>query len=118
MEKDIICTQCNNRCQLTVEEKDGDILVRGNRCPRGAACGREEFLGQRVLLRGVVKGPAGERIPVVTNAPVAKSMVYKATLALKRLHLQQLPQPGELLVQNICDSGADLLAAEDDTWSR
>ncbi len=117
MEKEIICTQCNNRCHLTVAEQDGAILVRGNRCPRGEVCGREEFLGQRVLLRGVVKGPDGQRVPVVSSAPVAKSMVYKATLALKRLHLQQLPQPGEVLVENICDSGADLLAAEDQLWT-
>ena len=34
MQKEIICTECANRCHLLVEQQGDEIIVKGNRCPR------------------------------------------------------------------------------------
>ena len=87
MQKEITCTECANHCSLTVEQKGEEIVVTGNRCPRGLKSGTEEFLGQRQVVRGFVRSSVEGvgKIPVHTSKSVPKGMVYKVTLALKRV---------------------------------
>ena len=50
-----ICICCPIGCNLKVEEKNGEILVTGNSCPRGKAYGITEFTApKRVLTTSVV----------------------------------------------------------------
>lgn len=35
MKKEMICIMCPMGCRMTVYEKDGEIKVEGNTCPRG-----------------------------------------------------------------------------------
>jgi CxxC motif-containing protein len=78
MQKEIICTECANRCKLLVEQQGDDIIVTGNYCPRGLKSGREEFLGERVVVHGIVRSSAVEagKVPVHTSKAVQKGMVY------------------------------------------
>ncbi len=71
MQKEIICTECANRCHLLVEQQGEEIIVSGNRCPRGLKSGREEFLGERVTVHGFVRC-GEEKIAVQTSNPAAK----------------------------------------------
>ncbi len=112
MQKQITCTECANRCQLLVEQIGDEIVVQGNRCPRGLKSGREEFLGERVIVRGFVRSDEGEKIAVHTSAPVAKGMVYKVTLAIKRVKVNGIVCAGDVLAENIASSGADLIVGE------
>ncbi len=111
MQKEIICTECANRCHLLVEQQGEEIIVSGNRCPRGLKSGTEEFLGERVTVRGFVRC-GEERISVQTSKPVAKGMVYKVTLAIKRAKADASARAGAVLVENIANSGADLIVSE------
>ena len=111
MQKEIICTECANRCHLLVEQQGDEIIVKGNRCPRGLKSGREEFLGERVIVHGFVR--CGEdKIPVQTSTAVAKGMVYKVTLAMKRVRVSEPVEAGTVLVENISSTGADLIVSE------
>lgn len=114
MQKEITCTECANRCRLLVEQQGDEILVQGNRCPRGLKSGREEFLGERVTVHGFVRSPVEgvEKIPVQTSKPVAKGMVYKVTLAIKRVKVTVPVTAGTILVENISSTGADLIVSE------
>ena len=111
MQKVIICTECANRCHLLVEQVGEEIVVKGNRCPRGLKSGKEEFLGERVTVKGFVRNASGEKLPVQTNKPVAKGMVYKVTLAIKRVKIDGEAAAGAVLVENIASSGADLIVS-------
>lgn len=114
MQKEIICTECANRCKLLVEQQGDEIIVSGNHCPRGLKSGREEFLGERVTVHGIVRSSAVEvgKVPVQTSRPVQKGMVYKVTLAMKRIKLDREVQPGEIVAENISNTGADLIVSE------
>lgn len=111
MQKEIICTECANRCHLLVEQQGEEIIVSGNRCPRGLKSGREEFLGERVTVHGFVRC-GEEKIAVQTSKPVAKGMVYKVTLAIKRVKVDGPVSAGMILAENISSTGADLIVSE------
>ena len=111
MQKEIICTECANRCHLMVEQVNGEIIVTGNHCPRGLKSGAEEFLGERVTVHGFVRCGEG-KIPVQTSKPVAKGMVYKVTLAIKRVKAEAPVKVGDVLAENIGNSGADLIVSK------
>ncbi len=112
MQKQITCTECANRCLLLVEQIGDEIVVQGNRCPRGLKSGKEEFLGERVTVHGFVRSDEGEKIAVLTSKPVAKGMVYKVTLAIKRVKVSGAVCAGDVLAENIASSGADLIVGE------
>lgn len=111
MQKEITCTECANRCRLLVEQIGDEIKVTGNRCPRGLKSGTEEFLGERVIVHGFVRH-GEEKIAVQTSKPVPKGMVYKVTLAIKRVKVDSVGQPGAVLAENISNTGADLIVSE------
>ena len=114
MQKEIICTECANRCKLLVEQHGEEIVVTGNRCPRGLKSGREEFLGERVVVHGVVRSSVAEegKVQVKTSCAVQKGMVYKVTLAMKRIKLDREVCVGEVIVKNISSTDADLIVSE------
>lgn len=114
MQKEITCTECANHCRLTVEQKGEEIVVIGNRCPRGLKSGTEEFLGQRQVVRGFVRSSVEGvgKIPVHTSKSVPKGMVYKVTLALKRVCVEHPVCPGEIVAENISNTGANLIVSE------
>jgi len=114
MQKEIICAECANRCKLLVEQQGEDIIITGNRCPRGLKSGREEFLGERVTVHGVVRCSAAEtgKVAVHTSKPVQKGMVYKVTLAMKRVKLDKEVIAGDVVVKNISNTDADLIVSE------
>ena len=47
-----------------------------------------------------------------TSKPVAKGMVYKVTLAIKRVKISGEPSVGAVAAENIASSGADLIIGE------
>lgn len=114
MQKEIICTECANRCRLLVEQQGDEIIIQGNHCPRGLKSGREEFLGERITVCGVVRCSAAEtgKLTVQTDRPVQKGMVYKVTLALKRIKLDSALSAGTVIAENICNTGANLIVSE------
>ena len=114
MQKEITCTECANRCKLIVEQNGDEIIVKGNHCPRGLKSGREEFLGERAIVKGFVKSSAYEKgkIAVETDKAVPKGMVYKVTLALKKILVEKEVSVGEIVAENIANSGANLIVRE------
>ena len=38
-----ICIMCPMGCSLTIEEIDGQVVVKGNTCKRGEIYGKEEY---------------------------------------------------------------------------
>ncbi len=113
--KEITCTECHNRCQLKVEQIGEEIVVTGNKCPRGLKSGREEFLGERKFVCGTVRSTVEgvQKVAVKTSIAVPKGMVYKVTLALKRISLDHPAATGDIVCQNICNTGADVIVCEE-----
>ena len=114
--KEITCQECPNRCTLQVEEQNGEIVVKGNRCPRGARFGKAEFSGDRRVVHGKVRTAFAQApsVPVCTSGGIPQGLVYKATLRMKRLNITQPMKKGEVVEANFLGAGVDLLLDTDE----
>ena len=109
--KELVCIVCPKGCRLRVDEEH-DFAVTGNSCPRGAQYGREECTNPtRVLTSTVaVTGGMHPRCPVKTNAPIPKSKLFDVMAALDGLVILAPIALGQVIVPNVCGTGADIVA--------
>ena len=90
MRTKLTCIFCPIGCTLDIEVEDGEVRVKGNRCPRGCDYARQELLEPRRVLFTVVRVDSREyRVAAVrSRGPVPKE---KIRLLLKRLSEMRIP---------------------------
>lgn len=113
--KEFICIVCPNSCRLTVWEESGEVLVQGNDCNRGIAHGKSEYENPVRMLTTTVRVIGGvlRRLPVITSAEIPKARLSACLEALYAFSVEAPVKCGEILMQNICGTGADILASRD-----
>ena len=112
-EKNMICTVCPMGCRLTVtDDGQGNLTVTGNTCKRGERYGKDEYTDpQRTVTTSVYVD--GGQIPVVsvrTKTPISKTRIPDVLEALKGFYAQAPLSVGQVLIENVAGSGADLVA--------
>ena len=109
--KELVCIVCPRGCRLTVDEEHG-YAVTGNSCPRGAEYGRTELQNPtRTLTTTVcVAGGLHRRLPVRTSAAIPKALLFKAMEVANAVCVAAPVQPGQVIVENLLGTGADLVA--------
>lgn len=110
--KELICIVCPRGCHLKVDEENG-YKVTGNRCQRGVLYGYSELTNPtRVLTSTVVlRGGTLTRLPVRTDKAIPKAKLTEAMAIIRRLQVTAPIKRGAILLENIADSGANLLAS-------
>ncbi|MFR1519427.1 MAG: DUF1667 domain-containing protein [Clostridia bacterium] len=108
--KELICIVCPKGCHLHVDEQN-NFAVTGNGCPRGAVYGKTEISDpQRVLTTTVkIRGAACRRCPVKTNRSIPKKAVFSVMESLNSIELTAPVHIGEIVIENVCGSGADIV---------
>lgn len=109
--KELICIVCPRGCHLKVDEQNG-YAVTGNSCPRGAEYGKTELTHPtRVITSTVaVRGAMYARCPVKTSKPIPKELIFDAMKTLDGLVLDTPVQLGQVVVRDVCGTGADFVA--------
>ncbi len=112
--KELVCIVCPRGCRLQVDEENG-WAVTGNACPRGAAYGKEELTAPArvVTSTAAVEGALHSRCPVKTSAPISKALVRQAVASLDGLVLHAPVKLGQVVLADVCGSGADFVACRD-----
>ena len=112
--KELICIVCPQGCHLTVDEDNG-FAVTGNGCPRGAEYGKVELTAPTRTVTSTVRceGGARPRCPVKTDRPVPKGSVFAVMEALEGVTLAAPVKVGQVVVENVCGTGADIVATRD-----
>jgi len=112
--KEFVCIVCPASCRLTVEEHNGVIRVTGNTCPRGEEYARQEYAEPKRLLTTTVltDGRLHRRLPVVSNGEIPKAMLRTCLGELYALRVTLPVACGDVLVQDICGSGVDIIASD------
>lgn len=100
------CILCPNGCQL--EWTDGKIV--GNRCPRGAAFGRQEREAPERSVTTVILTEAGTLLPVRTDKPVPKEMALDIIEFCKRQVVATECCLNDVLFENVLATGANIIA--------
>ena len=111
-----LCIGCPLGCRLEVEAEDGAIVeVRGFSCKRGKEYAEQEHIDPRRMVSSTVPVTKGvcARLPVKTSRAVPKARVGAVCVALRRVSVAAPIHCGDVVVENIVDTGADIVATRD-----
>ena len=108
---DLICICCPEGCRLQVDP-DHDYAVTGNRCPRGETYGREEVISPVRIVTSTVRltSEAVPRLPVKTDRPVPKSVMFQVMDEINRVVLNPPVRLGQPVISDVAGTGADVVA--------
>lgn len=108
---ELICIGCPKGCHLHVDENN-NYEVTGATCEKGVAYGKIELTDPRRVLTSTVKiaGAALNRCSVKTNAPIPKGELFAVMKALDNVELQSPVRIGDVVISNVCGTGADIVA--------
>ena len=114
MEKrELTCIVCPIGCQMEVEiQEDNRILVFNNTCPRGEAYAKKEVTHPtRVVTTSVpIKGKNKGQVPCKTKKEVPKEKIFDVVKQLKRVSVELPVFMGDIIVENIAETGVDVVA--------
>lgn len=111
--EEMVCIMCPLGCRLVVTlEDNGELLVSGNKCPRGIEYGRQEMTEPlRILTSSVlVKNGDVPLVSVKTNKPVPRKLLNEIMDILRKTTVEAPVKSGDVLIGNILDTGADVIA--------
>lgn len=111
MKKDMICIVCPKGCRISVDTDNLEVV--GHSCPRGAQFGPQEITDPKRLLTTTasISGAIHNQIPVrsTNSLPIAK--LRECLFQIKSLRLKAPISMGDILIENICDTGVDIRAS-------
>ena len=114
MKKDLICVACPVGCQITVtlDAQNGIQGIEGNGCKRGIAYATAEISNptRSLTTTMAVTGAKQRLVSVKSAAPLPKALLQDC---VRLLSGQRVPAPvkiGDVLVQNVMDTGVDIVA--------
>ena len=102
-----ICIMCPVGCSLNVYEKNGEVIVEGNSCPRGEAYGKTEFVNPSRVVT-TTKRSGAFSYSLKTDKPVPKTMIFKVMEKIKKTPLKEL-DVGDVFIKNILKTGANIV---------
>ena len=106
------CIVCPVGCRMTVEEKDGKIVVTGNACKRGEKYALQESTCPMRTLTSLVKLAGGDEplCPVKTDRAIPKALIGEALRAVKAARAKAPVGIGDIIIENIANTGANLVS--------
>lgn len=111
--KEFVCIGCPLGCNVTVEAEGKEIKsITGNTCPRGADYVTKELTDPRRIVTSLVRVSGGE-LPVVsvkTAADIPKDKIGDCIKVLKEIELCAPVRIGDVVAENVCGSGVNVIA--------
>ena len=113
MIKELICISCPMGCHLSVDTEK--MTVTGNTCKRGETYGINEIKNPVRVVTTTVKIEGGTHavLPVKTKSPIPKDLNFKCIEILNNIILKAPVKMGEVVVNNILDTGVDIVTSRD-----
>jgi len=115
MRKEMICIGCPMGCYLAVDYVGKTIRdVNGNRCKVGLEYAEKEISNPERTLTTTVKVKNGN-LPLVsvrTNKPISKNKIFDTMDFLAKIEVEAPIKIGESIVQNIFNTGVNIVATK------
>ncbi|ENK1243112.1 DUF1667 domain-containing protein [Clostridium sporogenes] len=113
--RELICIGCPLGCNLEVEIEDKEVKsVKGNTCPRGKIYAEKECTNPTRILTISVNVENGEEdvVCVKTEKDVPKGKLMQCVKILKDTTVQAPVKIGDVIVENIADTGVNVIATK------
>ena len=111
--KNFLCVACPVGCALKVEVSGLEVLkVEGNTCPRGVKYAQDEVTNPvRTFTSTIrVKGGVLPVCPVRSRAPLPLQKVFDVTKEVAKASLSAPITIGQVIIENVCGTGIDIVA--------
>ena len=116
---EIICTLCPLGCRVELtSDSDGNIIsVTGNNCKLGGKYVIDEYKFPARILTATAITQSSKRklLPIRSNKPIAKGKLLECMYYLPQVRIKPPVKMGQVVVANIANTGADLIATDDMT---
>ena len=112
-ERTIICLSCPKGCRVKVKANGDDIKdISGHECPQGIEYAKNEYLNPTRILPTTVRVKNGQiaLVPVKTASPIPKEKIGEAMQKLSEIEVEAPVELGQVIVNNILDTGVDVVA--------
>jgi NADPH-dependent 2,4-dienoyl-CoA reductase/sulfur reductase-like enzyme/CxxC motif-containing protein len=108
---ELVCIVCPKGCRLEVSPAK-NFAVSGHTWERGENYGKQEIGNPtRVITSTVcISGAELPRLPVKTDTPIPKGIIFDAMKLLDGLELKGFVSGGTVVVKNICGTNANFVA--------
>ncbi len=115
MVKQMVCIVCPNGCALSVEEREGEIAVTGNKCPKGVEYAKEELTNPKRTLTSTVATVFPERpvLPVRLTGAIPKGEIGNAMAQINKIVVERKLCCGDVIAKDFMAQGIDLIATDD-----
>ncbi len=113
--KTFVCIECPSGCTLTVEQKDGELSVAGNKCKKGAAFAKAEMTDPKRTICSTVKTvfPEAPVLPVRVSAEIPKAKIFDVMRAINGVTLDKRLKRGEAVIKDVLGLGVDIIVTSD-----
>ncbi len=116
-EKEVMCVICPNSCRMKVwEDPDTEeIMVEGNKCPRGKTYGVQEYKNPTRMLITTMRilGASHPVIPIHSKGEIPKSMIFNAMRVVNDSYCKAPVKMDDVLIEDLLDTGIDVVASRD-----
>lgn len=113
---EIICVSCPKGCTLEVTH-DGVMVLKvlNASCKRGDDYAREELSDPRRMVATTVRivGGIHPLLPVATRSPFPKPRIRELMAELRAVKLAAPVKMGDVVLQNVLNTGVDVIASRD-----
>ena len=113
--RELTCISCPIGCRLALYQgaAEGEIVVKGNKCPRGEEYGREEYLAPKrvVTCTCPTNSAVFPRIPVRTDKPLPKELINELLRTAYRTTVSLPAKRGTVVIEDYQGSGVNLVTA-------
>jgi len=110
--KQLVCIVCPIGCRVCAEEKDGQFIISGNRCKRGAEFAETELTAPMRSVCTTVRTIFDDVpvLPVRTKCEIPKKLIPELIHALAAVVISQRIGIGETVLENFLGTGCDVVA--------
>ena len=109
----LVCIRCPLGCHLTVEEKNGEVIVSGNNCKRGEEYAISELKNPMRTLTTTIDIDSLEhrRLPVISSNVLPKDKIMDVVKELKNYKVKAPIKINDEIDKNILNLGVDIIAS-------
>lgn len=114
-ERKLTCIGCPMGCPLTVVMNGTEVIsVSGNTCKRGDDYARKEVTNPTRIVTSTVKvaGGSADMVSVKTKEDIPKGKIFECVKALKGVEVNAPVHIGDVLLENVADTGVDIVATK------
>lgn len=111
--KELVCLACDCSCNLILYFTESNLTsINGNKCNRGILYANKQYIIPSRTLTTILKVNNGnvKTVPVKSELSVPKSLILEILNELKDITVNAPINNGDIIRENICNTGINIIA--------